>query len=177
MQESGLTEIIPLVCTSAIWSQYSLLSHPESLQGAPWGRLHHQGRLQWLRAWLQAACLHYEFPRGSPSEVAIVAWWLRHPLFTDMAGNIFHCTTMRSIEFYKILITKHRSFKIRLVLWWSVFINVQNIFSISCSVLSPINQTFFSNLLYFFQFFKKSCIDSLTMLMELKVSPVVIWIP
>ena len=34
MQESGLTEIIPLICTSAIWGQYPVFSHPESPQGA-----------------------------------------------------------------------------------------------------------------------------------------------
>ena len=33
MQESGLTEIIPLICTSAIWGQYPVLSLPESPQG------------------------------------------------------------------------------------------------------------------------------------------------
>ena len=33
MQESGLTEITPLICTSAIWGQYPVLSHPESPQG------------------------------------------------------------------------------------------------------------------------------------------------
>ena len=35
MQESGLIEIIPLICTLALWGQYPVLSHPESLQGAP----------------------------------------------------------------------------------------------------------------------------------------------
>ena len=39
MQESGLTEIIPLMCTSAIWGQHSVLSHPESPRGAPLGRV------------------------------------------------------------------------------------------------------------------------------------------
>ena len=34
MQESGLTEIILLIYTSAIWSQYSVFSHPEFSQGA-----------------------------------------------------------------------------------------------------------------------------------------------
>ena len=34
-QESGLTEIIPLLCTAAIWGQYPALSHLESPQGAP----------------------------------------------------------------------------------------------------------------------------------------------
>ena len=37
MQEFGLTEIIPLMCTSAIWGQYPVLSHPEPPQGAPLG--------------------------------------------------------------------------------------------------------------------------------------------
>ena len=37
MQESGLTEIIPLICTSAIWGQHPMLSQPESPQGASSG--------------------------------------------------------------------------------------------------------------------------------------------
>ena len=35
MQESGLTEIIPLICASAIWGQYPVFSHPEFPQGLP----------------------------------------------------------------------------------------------------------------------------------------------
>ena len=35
MQESGLTEIIPLICTSAIWGLYPVFSHPEFPQAAP----------------------------------------------------------------------------------------------------------------------------------------------
>ena len=54
MQESGLTEIIPLICTSALWGQYPSFVHPE---------LGSQ----------QLAYLHPEFPQGSPSRVAIVA--------------------------------------------------------------------------------------------------------
>ena len=57
IQESGLIEIIPLICTIAVQGQYPGLSHPESLQGAPLG-------------------------------AAVVARWLQHPLFTDMAGSI-----------------------------------------------------------------------------------------
>ena len=34
MQESGLTEIIPLICTSDIWGQCPLFSHHESPQAA-----------------------------------------------------------------------------------------------------------------------------------------------
>ena len=37
MQEFGLTEIIPLIYTSAVWGQYPVFSHPEFPQGAPWG--------------------------------------------------------------------------------------------------------------------------------------------
>ena len=37
MHESGLTEIIPLICTSATWGQHPVLSQPESPQGAPSG--------------------------------------------------------------------------------------------------------------------------------------------
>ena len=32
-----LIEIIPLICTSAIWGQCPMFSHPESPQGAPLG--------------------------------------------------------------------------------------------------------------------------------------------
>ena len=34
MQGSGLTEISPLICISAIWGQCPVLSHPESPQSA-----------------------------------------------------------------------------------------------------------------------------------------------
>ena len=34
LQESGLTEIIPLIKTSALWGQHPALSHPESPQDA-----------------------------------------------------------------------------------------------------------------------------------------------
>ena len=37
MQESGLTEITPLMCTSALWGQHSVLSHPESPKAAQLG--------------------------------------------------------------------------------------------------------------------------------------------
>ena len=34
MQEPGLTEVIPLVCTSAVWGLYPSVSHPEFPQGS-----------------------------------------------------------------------------------------------------------------------------------------------
>ena len=37
MQEAGLIEIIPLMCTSVIWGQYPAFLHPESPQGAQLG--------------------------------------------------------------------------------------------------------------------------------------------
>ena len=39
MQECGFTEILPLICTSAIWDQYPILSLPEFPHGSPQGRL------------------------------------------------------------------------------------------------------------------------------------------
>ena len=58
MQESRLTEIIPLMCTLTIQGQYPVFLHPESPQGDSWGWL------QWL-----------------------VAWW-QHPLFTDVVCKV-----------------------------------------------------------------------------------------
>ena len=43
MQESGLTEIIPLICTLAVWGQNPVFSHPELPQGAPAQRLYCDG--------------------------------------------------------------------------------------------------------------------------------------
>ena len=37
MRESGLIEIIPLICTSVVSDWYPVLSPPESPQGAPLG--------------------------------------------------------------------------------------------------------------------------------------------
>ena len=37
--KAGLTEIMPLICTSALWGQHPVLSHPECPQGSPSGLL------------------------------------------------------------------------------------------------------------------------------------------
>ena len=38
MQEAGLTEVSPLMCTTAIWGQHPVFSYPEAPQDAPlWG--------------------------------------------------------------------------------------------------------------------------------------------
>ena len=39
----GLTEIIPLICTSANWGQFPVFSHPEFLQGSLWMWLQSDG--------------------------------------------------------------------------------------------------------------------------------------
>lgn len=45
---------------------------------------------QWLLARWRALCLSSEFPQGSPSgDFNVMAWWMQHPFFTDVAGNIF----------------------------------------------------------------------------------------
>ena len=37
MEETGLTEIIPLICTSTFWGQHPVFSHPAFPQGSLWG--------------------------------------------------------------------------------------------------------------------------------------------
>ena len=60
MQASGLTEIIPLICTSALWGQYPTFVHPGSPQGV---------LLEvWSRAWQLAASLS---PSWVPSGLTI----------------------------------------------------------------------------------------------------------
>ena len=85
MQESGLVEIFPLMCTSAIWGQHPVLFHQVSSGGITGGGcngwLLDGGRpvsiLSFLRAQHGGSC-------------HVIAGWLQQPLFTDMAGNILH---------------------------------------------------------------------------------------
>ena len=85
MQKSGLTEIIPLTCTSAIWGQYLVFSHPESPQGASLG----------VAAAVDCLMVGILFLAWVPAGLTVMdncnvmAWWLQPPLFTDMTGNIF----------------------------------------------------------------------------------------
>ena len=59
MQESRLTEIIPSMCTSALWG------HRPSCA---------------FSSWVSPGCT---------IEGGCIGWWLQHPLFTDMVGGIF----------------------------------------------------------------------------------------
>ena len=86
--DSGLIEVIPLKCTSAICSQYAVLSPPEAPQ------VHLQGAWQQrLIAWWKASCFYPELPQGSHSgdSCNVMAWWLQH-LFTEVASNSFSLT-------------------------------------------------------------------------------------
>ena len=70
-EESGLTEISPFICISALWGQYPVFSHPEFLKP------HH-------REWPQhdlAVVLLSECPGGLELVMSVTS------LFTDMAGN------------------------------------------------------------------------------------------
>ena len=91
MPESGFTEIIPLIHTSAIWGRSpdfsSWVSTGYIIGGAVVGR--RRGAAAALAEGLTAICLHSEFTPGSLCKVAVVAWGLQHPLITDVAGNIF----------------------------------------------------------------------------------------
>lgn len=66
-------------------------------------RLLHWGCLQWLKG-----CFQLEFPQGSPSGGAQVAWWQQRPLFTGrqhFITAILHqikCGTEKSLIFLKI---------------------------------------------------------------------------
>ena len=72
MQEPGLTEIPPLLCTLTIYGQCPAFLYPESFQGVQ------SGGAQWLRAW----CPH-------------------HPLFSALADNILCPHVWEGHEFGK----------------------------------------------------------------------------
>ena len=61
MQKFGLIEIIHLICISALWGTYPVLSHPASPRGAPLGV---PAVVDCLMAGI---CFHPESPQGSPS--------------------------------------------------------------------------------------------------------------
>ena len=70
MRESGLTEIIPLICTLAIWSQYPVFSHPEPPQGAPW-----RGVVATAAEWWMVGTLFLSWvPSGLTVRAAVMRW-------------------------------------------------------------------------------------------------------
>ena len=100
MQEPGLTEIIPLICTSATWGQYPVFSCPELPQGSPQGVAagsgHHLMAARWqvffsfltsLRAhqlnidwlWLQ-----------SLMTVTSFVWWCMCLMFPGGIYHVYH---------------------------------------------------------------------------------------
>ena len=93
MQESGLTEIIPLLCISAIWGQDPVLSHPETPQGVT-----HRGVAAAAAARWCASC----FPRGGCN---VMPWWLQHPLLTAKARRCFSFPISTQLDSWGIDIT------------------------------------------------------------------------
>ena len=82
VQESGLPEIIPLICTSATRGQYPGLSHPPCPPGAPSGvAAVSVGLMVGILSILSSLRVRH------PGSCKVMAWWLRHPLLTDVAGN------------------------------------------------------------------------------------------
>ena len=91
MQESGLTEIIPLMCTLAIWGQEPVLSHFSPL------RVHHREGVavaadcqMWMGSGVAAASILSSLWAHSQGGYNVVTWWLLHPLLTDMAAIFFN---------------------------------------------------------------------------------------
>ena len=87
MQESELTETIPLAHTPAIQVQYPVLSFPIlSLL-----RVHHC-RGHGCRGWGLGSPLDSILSSLRARCQSVVAWGLQHPWLTDTAGNIFWLT-------------------------------------------------------------------------------------
>ena len=81
MEDSGLAEITPLICTSAAWGQWTVLSHPEPPLEVQLGGCS-SSLLDGLVSIPSSLRGHHL------SSWSVMIWWLQHPLFTDMAGNI-----------------------------------------------------------------------------------------
>ena len=83
IQESGLTEIFPLIYISVTWGQYPVLSHPESSQGAPFG----------AAAAVDCQMVGILFSSWVPSGIPIgevVAWWLADDQWPDRVAPASH---------------------------------------------------------------------------------------
>ena len=118
MQESGLMEIIPLICTSVIWGQYPVFCHPVlplgSLLGvsAVWlwlGRIEGRRRrgnrgwngcmassAQWVWVWANSG---RSWRAGNPGMLqSMGSQWVRHDWATGqqqyIAGFFFFCVCL-----------------------------------------------------------------------------------
>ena len=90
MQESRLTEIIPLICTSAVWGQHPDTSWVSS--GLTTGRGCSLMAVRWQVFFSALSFL------GSLTLEGCDPWWLWHPLFIDIAGNISFLTAVTEIQ-------------------------------------------------------------------------------
>ena len=94
MQESELTKIISLTCTSATWGQYLVFSLPEFLSGF----IIRRGCSLKAARWQVFFVLLAEFPPGS-----LLGEWLQSlmtvtSLVTDRAGNILFLKTIDQLK-------------------------------------------------------------------------------
>ena len=87
MLETGLIEIIPWICPLATQGQYPVLSHP----GSPWGTLLGVATVAEVLAAGSLFVSILSSLRAHHWGATVAAWWLQHPLFTDIiiVGRIF----------------------------------------------------------------------------------------
>lgn len=84
MQESGLTEVIPLICASAVWGQFSVFQIVSFLSlGLTVGTGYSPTAAAWqtLFSFLISFRTHLHTLKGCS------CWWLVTSLYTYMAGN------------------------------------------------------------------------------------------
>ena len=75
--EMHLSSLGPASCALSSWISSGAPSGVAEGQTTGWGR--------------RGSCLHPKTWQGSPLDCHnVMPWWLRHPLFTNMAGTIFH---------------------------------------------------------------------------------------
>ena len=84
VQESELTDIIHLICISAVWGQHPAILTPGLLRGAAAGS---RG--------LQRLTVDGEHPVSTPGSLRLtivmrMAWRLQHPLLSNTAGSTLH---------------------------------------------------------------------------------------
>ena len=92
MQESGLTEIIPFLCTSAIWGQYLVLFTSWVPQCSVWG----VAAIWWplcLRyfslSWVPLGLRNSHLETGNPDDCDILADWHGRKYSISQVGSLF----------------------------------------------------------------------------------------
>ena len=84
MQQSGLTEIILLIWTSAIWGLYPVFPNPELSQGSLWG----VAAVWWLLGQVFFPSWVLSGLSSLPSNVGCNCKWLWYPLLTSVSVQL-----------------------------------------------------------------------------------------